>query len=209
MGSPVGHKSAGNAPSERRPEFAIPCVCDSMAEVPYVYSHDDLCRLLQTLDSSQCGQIRLEPITTRTIILLLYGTGLHVGEATRLNRVDVDLEHSLLTIRHTKFHKSRLAPFGPKLGQVLTRYAARAPLSAAEAPFFTMRTGTRVIPDTLEGHFRSLCMRAGVQRKDESRFQPRLHDLRHNADCRIMPTQLRSLAGELVNPSPCCMHDAA
>ncbi len=33
MGSPVGYKSAGNAPSERQPEFAIPCVCDSMAEV--------------------------------------------------------------------------------------------------------------------------------------------------------------------------------
>jgi integrase len=146
--------------------------------VPYIYSHDDLRRLLQTLDSSQCGQARLEPITARTIILLLYGTGMRVGEATRLNRVDVDLEHSLLTIRHTKFHKSRLVPFGPKLGQVLTQYAARAPL-ATEAPFFTMRTGTRVVPDTLEGHFRSFCTRAGVRRNDDSRYHPRLHDLRH------------------------------
>ncbi|MGA2032575.1 MAG: tyrosine-type recombinase/integrase [Thermoguttaceae bacterium] len=148
--------------------------------VPYIYSHDDLRRLLQTVDSSQRDQARLEPVTTHMIILLLYGTGLRVSEATRLNRVDVDLEDSLLTIRHTKFHKSRFVPFGPQLGRALARYAARAPLSAAEAPFFTMRTGSRVVPDTLEGHFRSFCTRAGVRRKDESRYQPRLHDLRHS-----------------------------
>ena len=43
-----------------------------------------------------------------------------------------------------------------------------------------MRTGTRVVPDTLEGHFRAFCTRAGVRRNDDSRYHPRLHDLRHS-----------------------------
>jgi integrase/recombinase XerD len=147
--------------------------------VPYVYSHQDLCRLLHAVDSDQHYQTRLEPVTVRTIVLLLYGTGLRVREAVNLNRADVDFKETLLTIRRTKFYKSRLVPFGPAVGSILARYAARSQASDVEAPFFTTRTGARVNQDTLEGRFRVSCTRAGVWRTDGARYQPRLHDLRH------------------------------
>jgi integrase len=54
----------------------------------------------------------MEPVTMRVILLLLYGTGLRVSEVIRLNQTDVDLVNSLLTVRQTKFHKTRLVPFG-------------------------------------------------------------------------------------------------
>lgn len=147
--------------------------------VPFIYSPENLRCLLQAVASDQRRQARLEPVTVHTIVLLLYGTGLRVREAVNLNRVDVDFNGSLLTVHKTKFHKSRLVPFGPQLGGVLARYAARTQVSEAEAPFFRTRTGARVNQDTLEDQFRFFCTRAGVRRTDGARYQPRMHDLRH------------------------------
>ena len=89
----------------------------------------------------------------------------------------------LLTIRHTKFYKTRLVPFSPQLGLALARYSSRR-LNAASAPektgvFLTMRDGARVSHDTLDRIFRHLCVYAGIRRDDGARYQPRLHDLRH------------------------------
>ena len=49
------------------------------------------------------------------LFAVLYGLGLRVAEACRLRLEDVDLERRLLIIGETKFYKSRLVPFGPKL----------------------------------------------------------------------------------------------
>ena len=46
---------------------------------------------------------RVEPITLRTVVLLVYGTGLRVHEVVSLNHEDIDLRNALLTVRHTKF----------------------------------------------------------------------------------------------------------
>jgi integrase len=53
------------------------------------------------------------------LFAVLYGLGLRVGEACRLRLEDVDLERRLLIIRETKFYKSRLVPYGSKLGMLL------------------------------------------------------------------------------------------
>jgi integrase len=152
--------------------------------VPYIYSRDELRRLLRGTDSYQRQTSCLEPITLRTLLLLLYAAGLRLGEAEALNRSDVDLTAAVITIRRTKFYKSRLIPFGTHLGQALARYAATRPKQVArsphhDVPFFTTRTGTRVKKTTIEEAFQRLREHVGIQRSDGGRFQPRLHDLRH------------------------------
>lgn len=153
------------------------------AFVPYIYSHDEVRRLLHAAVSFRSRCTRLEPATARTMILLLYGTGLRVREAINLDHADVDLAGGVLTVRHTKFYKSRLVPFGAHLRDALERYAggriAPAGGPSPSAPFFTMRTGGRVSQHALEDRFRRLCELAGVRRSDGARYQPRLHDLRH------------------------------
>ena len=125
------------------------------------------------------GHQLLEPATIRTMILVYYGAGLRLREATNLTRADVDLSGSILTIRNTKFGKTRLVPVGPQLSRVLVQYDRTRPKGRpADAPFFTTRTGGPVKPDTLQQNFRILCDRAGIRRTD-TREQPRIHDLRH------------------------------
>ena len=151
--------------------------------VPYIYAQEQLRRLLEATDSYQRCLGSIEPLTMRTIVLLLYGAGLRVGEAINLDRADIDHHNAVLTVRRTKFFKSRLVPFGPQLGSVLTEYGQRPQLlrcAGADQPaFFTTRSGARLRQGVLQASFRRLREYAGIRRPGGARYQPRLHDLRH------------------------------
>jgi integrase/recombinase XerD len=151
--------------------------------VPYIYSRADLRRLLDAIRPDRRSRTSIEPQSLRAILLLLYGAGLRASEALNLAVADVDLPNAVLTIRDTKFFKSRLVPLGPHLTGVLAEYArwraATHPSSGDESRFFLGKRGAAISLRALEGAFRRLRGRAGVHRPDDARYQPRLHDLRH------------------------------
>jgi len=148
---------------------------------PYIYTQQEIRRLLQVVDVHP-RSVYLGPTTIRTMILLFYGSALRLREATNLTRADVDLHRSILTIRNTKFGKTRLVPVGPQLRQVLAQYERSLPNKGqpADTPFFVTTAAEPVKPNTFEYTFRILCDYAGIRRTD-TREQPRIHDLRHTA----------------------------
>ena len=160
--------------------------------IPYIYSRDELRRLLDAIPTHRRHRALIEPETLRAILLALYGSGLRAREALNLTVADVDLPAALLRVRDTKFFKSRWVPIGRDLARVLTEYArwrgSTHPTAGNEDRFFLGRRGAAIHLRTLELAFQRLRDRAQVRRSDEARYQPRLHDLRHNADSRIMPT---------------------
>ncbi len=148
--------------------------------VPYIYSREELRRLLDAIESEPQKNC-IGATTIRVLVLALYGAGLRLREATNLTCGDVDLQQSLLTIRNTKFDKTRFVPVGAQLSEALSRYATetrRVRSQSTESPFFITRTGGSVIPDTFQHNFRILCDFAGIRRTDCAE-QPRIHDLRH------------------------------
>ena len=152
---------------------------------PYIYSSDELARLLAATDTLQSPRCPLRAPTFRTLLLLLYGTGLRIGEGLTLTIHDVDTEQRLLTVRNTKFFKTRLVPTGPQLTRALTTHVARRrhlPLPAGDASaFFATRTGHGLCYDDANRQFGRVRRHAGICREDGARYQPRLHDLRHTA----------------------------
>ncbi len=134
-----------------------------------------------TRKSGQAASIT--PLTFRTLILLLYGAGLRLGEALALTVNDVDLSASILVVRNTKFFKTRLLPIGPQLSAVLRLYAD-ARLALLNRPpsantFFLRRPGTAISRNAAERYFSMVRSYVGLRRQDGAYFQPRLHDLRH------------------------------
>jgi integrase/recombinase XerD len=119
------------------------------------------------------------------IFALMYGLGLRVGEAARLCRHDVDLERNLLIIRETKFLKSRLVPFGPKLGARLHDYLQQQTEGggalAPTAPLFSFGPdpSQAVNPGTITQTFHALWPRLGLK-VPAGAMPPRLHCLRHS-----------------------------
>ena len=153
---------------------------------PYIYSRDELVRLFDpaTVEAGRRRAFQLDAVTFRTLLLLLYGAGLRFGEATRLTLADVDLANAVLTIRATKFYKSRLVPVGPQLAALLRSHVTlrqRAGLlEGRDAFLLANRDGTRLASSTVQAAFETLRRLAGVQRPGAGRTIPRLHDLRHS-----------------------------
>jgi integrase/recombinase XerD len=91
--------------------------------VPYIYSRSDLRSLLDTVPRCQRkSACVMSEATFRTLLLFLYATGMRLGEALRLRLADVDLTLGIITIRDTKFYKSRLVPLGPDIERLIRQY---------------------------------------------------------------------------------------
>jgi len=154
-------------------------------QTPYVYSTDELRRLLEATATLGTGHSRHVPAMYRTLLLLLYGTGMRIGEALRLNLHDVDLAEKIITVRCTKFFKTRLVPIGPKLTDELAAHLDRRsllPMSLGKtAPLFVSR-GTRgwCYPRVIT-MFQHVRRAAGITCPIGGSRPPRLHDLRHTA----------------------------
>ncbi len=150
----------------------------------HVYSRNELQRLFSAIDVSRRRAFRLDADTLRALLLLLYGAGLRLGEAQRLTLDDVDLSDALLTIRNTKFYKTRLVPVCPQLADALRAYAAKRaqrPLpNGTASTFLANRNGTPVIRSTVKTAFAKLLREAGIRSCDRQRA-PCLHSLRHAA----------------------------
>jgi integrase/recombinase XerD len=149
--------------------------------VPYVYSHEELKRLLSAVVANDNPRSVIDPTTFRLLLLMLYGAGLRISEALRLTLADVDLITAVLHIRESKFYKTRLVPIGSDLTRLLIPYATARQRNHAipNSPFFVSRRGVAVTRSSAENTFGRLRVRAGVVRPDGNpRHQPRLHDLR-------------------------------
>jgi len=152
---------------------------------PYIYSTNELKRPLAATEMLETPQAPLRGLAYRTLLLLLYGTGMRLNEALSLTLNDVDLSNRLITVRNAKFFKMRWIPTGPKLTSTLADYARQRvrtlPMPAGQnsAFFGTARSGTRWHWVVAEELFRRLRKQAGVCREGDARNQPRLHDIRH------------------------------
>jgi integrase len=130
----------------RRPQKPTPFI-------PYIYTREELRRLLDGV-TYQKRWCKLEPITHRALLLLMYSAGLRTSEPIRLACSDVDLADSTLTIRVTKFYKTRRIALITQLRGVLAEYDANRHLAGHSrddtAPFFTYKHGGPVARMVLE-----------------------------------------------------------
>ncbi len=157
------------------------------ARLPYIYSDDDIRRLLDA-----AGRLQHRPgdsmgDTYRTLLGLLAVTGLRLGEAVNLCLRDFG-EHGLL-IRETKFRKSRLIPLHHTTVDVLAVYCNRWRVVAEpDDAFFVSTIGTRLNKSRVDKLFRRLTDQLGLtQAPKEGRLPgPRIHDLRHTVAVRAL-----------------------
>lgn len=149
-------------------------------KAPYLYQDEQIDQLLLAAQHlpSPTG---LRAATYRTVFGLLIATGMRVSEPLALDRTDVDWHHEALTIRRTKFGKSRWLPLHPRTCHALNRYATlrdRLCPHPATPSFFLSEAGTRLTTNTVQYTFARLAQRIGLRTAND-RHGPRLHDFRH------------------------------
>lgn len=150
---------------------------------PRIVQPEEMKALLAAVEAVVPGsRWPLRPDIYRTLLVLLYSTGLRISEALELQVGDVDLRERVITIRQTKFYKSRLVPFSDGLLTFLRDYQRdRLGLLGAparDAPFFPTRDGGHYAQSSVNAVWQDLVQHAGL-RVGAARG-PRVHDMRHS-----------------------------
>lgn len=148
---------------------------------PHIYTDEEVQSILVAASKlSPCGGVR--PAAYETLYGLLAATGLRISEALRLKIPDVDLEAGIITVRETKFKKSRLVPLHPTTTKALKRYTHIREDNFVARPyknFFLLEGGHRVEKDTAQRRFRHICNQLHLRARG-GHPTPRIQDLRHS-----------------------------
>ena len=151
---------------------------------PYIYSDDEISGIVLTAGELASAK-GLRARTYSTLFGLLAVTGMRVSEALCLNRTDVDLEARVLTVRRTKFGKTRLVPVHPSTCDELRAYGhdrdqiVRVSFTAG---FFVSERGTRISGCAARSTFAKVSREIGLRAPAQGQRRghgPRLHDMRH------------------------------
>jgi integrase len=146
---------------------------------PHIYNDGEIRSLLQ--QASRMPRGGLCPKTYVAFFALLLSTGLRLSEACCLTCGDVDLDRALLTIRGTKFRKSRCVPLHPSATRALTQYAADRDAVVPSDPssfFFRTQRVPKLTPAAVQKAFARIRRRLGWTAQGRAR-RPRIHDTRH------------------------------
>jgi integrase len=152
---------------------------------PHIYSEREICDLLAA--ARRLGpEGGLRPATYATIFGLIAATGLRLSEALHLHCADVDLAGGVLTVRNTKFRKSRHVPMHASVVAALQRYLRVRACHGAltqDSPLFLSSAGGFIAKRTINGVFQKLRTELGWTARG-GHDEVRIHDLRHTFICR-------------------------
>lgn len=146
--------------------------------LPHLFNEQEIRILLEL--ATRLRHAPLRPAATRAMILILYCTGLRLGEAIRMREADVDLDEAIFFIRESK-GRSRLVPFGRDLADELKEYLALRVRILGDGPcthFLVQPDGRPISVLSASCTLRRLMRQAGLK-PPRGREGPRPYDLRH------------------------------
>jgi site-specific recombinase XerD len=153
---------------------------------PYIFSSFQVQQILKEAERLPDNQMApLRGRTYRMIFSLLYALGMRVGEVARLEFRDVDVDRELLVIRETKFAKTRLVPYGPRVSEALRSYINQQQeyygQLEEDQPLFSFRRKQKlpVCPTTISGVVHKLVLELNFN-VPPGVTTPHLHCLRHS-----------------------------
>lgn len=149
---------------------------------PYIFSHEEIQAFFTAADSMTCSPKSGAPrrhLIMPLMFRMLYCCGLRVSEAANLLSKDVDLDTGILTIRESKFGKSRYVPMSAELTTVCAGYAMTRLVGKSDADwFFAAPDGGHYSTKAIYSVFRELLWQARISHGGRGKG-PRLHDFRH------------------------------
>ena len=149
---------------------------------PYIYSDEEIERLIAAASDLPSSK-GLRASSFATLFGLLAVTGMRVSEALMLDCEDVDLEQGILSIRRTKFGKSRFVPVHSSTREVLKRHDQlrdQVLPRAATPAFFLSERGTRITEWSARYTFAKISQQVGLRAAAKGHGRgPRIHDMRH------------------------------
>jgi len=149
-------------------------------KTPYIYDDDEISQLLKAASNLQ-STTALRASTYTTLFGLIASTGMRISEPIALDCKDVDLTQAILTVRWTRFGKTRLIPIHSSTVDKLEEYSrlrSRIFIRPKSPSFFVSEQGTRLTHWSVRYTFVKLSREIGLRAPHDS-HGPRVHDMRH------------------------------
>jgi integrase len=152
--------------------------------VPYIFSREDIQRLVQA--AAESGNHALRRKTYSTLFALLACTGLRVSEAIKLRYEDITPDG--LVIRCSKFRKSRLVPLHETVQAEIERYLERRrPYAPFDNHVFVSLRRKPLRINDVDATFQTAVDKIGLPR-GPGLPRPTPHSLRHTFAVRALET---------------------
>jgi integrase len=134
----------------------------------------------------------IDPMTIRTFLLFIYGTGARVYEAINLRVSDINFASKLVSLRDPQGGRRRVLPIGRTLRNTLDLYVQSTAKQRGEADsvFVTVK-GRKLRFATMRYNFVRICGRARIHQEHSYSPTPGLHDLRHTFAVHVLETWVR------------------
>ena len=176
-------------PASYVPEHALAPIKESVF-LPYIFTHDEV-RALLAAGTAHKGRF-IGACMLRALILLLYCTGMRLGEAVRLQMADIDLARGTLMIQHSK-GRSRVVAIRVDLVGELQHYiddrralVARARCADPSALLLRLNATALTIKSASDA-LRRLLRKLGMK-PPSGRTGARPYEFRHNSGAEIIPS---------------------
>ena len=155
---------------------------------PYIFSRAELVRLLLAIERTPL----FDPITLRTFLLFIYGTGARVYEAINLRVSDINFQNKLVSLRRPDRGQRRMLPIGRALRNTLDLYLQSSVKQRGGTDFvFATRGGRPLRHHTLRYNFVRICARARIHQEHGHSPTPGIHDLRHTFAVHVLEAWVR------------------
>jgi len=153
--------------------------------IPYIFSKKEMIAIFHAADALVAPRRIMNSVifSVPTLLRLLYGTGLRIGEALSLENKDVDLKENFIIIKDSKNGKQRMVPISEPLSIVCQDYINHRKMlpvpQSDNSSFFISLNGSACILHTFHRYFRIVLKAAGIPYTGNG-HGPRIHDLRHS-----------------------------
>ncbi|MBN2667937.1 MAG: tyrosine-type recombinase/integrase, partial [Bacteroidales bacterium] len=138
---------------------------------------------------------KIENLKHRTILSLIYASGLRIGEALSLKISDIDSDRELIHIRQAKGYKDRVVGLSPLILEILRDYYKKY---KPQYYLFESPEGRPYSQSSVRSVFQKACKLAGIKKN------VRVHSLRHSYATHLLEagTDLRYIQDILGHKDP-------
>lgn len=151
---------------------------------PHIFTQREVLMLLKASKELD-PRNKLRPASMYCIFGLLAATGMRVSEVLGLQRADINWSERFITVRESKYRKSRYVPVHPTTIRQLKNYAKfrDRQLSVIISESFFLHENGKAL-NYRQVLYAYQCIRSKMGWELQSDRKPRIHDLRHTFTCR-------------------------
>lgn len=146
--------------------------------VAHIYSDSELQKIFSVIDNLESEKYPHGYYQYPVLFRLFYSAGLRLSEAFNIKNKDIDLATETITIRNTKFGKTRIVPLHHDMFTILQNLISHNDSNDPESYVFFRKSNAHKPEKSIGGFFIKVIRRAGLYHGGKSKGM-RIHDFRH------------------------------